>query len=260
MKQRPIIVFDSGFGGISVLHRLVEVMPNETFLYFGDSANAPYGPRPQSQVEELTVSAVLALLPQDPKAVVIACNTATAAALPALQRALPHIPVIGIQPAVAQAAADGGHVLALATQGTLASASFQAQMAALERPEQVTTMAAPGIVTYVEGRMQDRSGVVLYLRELFRPLVDRPVDRVVLGCTHFPFAKDVIQEALGYPVTFYDASYQVACRTRDALIQAGLQAPQGTQGGVTFLNSAKQPELLDFAWFLFSGSALAAVS
>lgn len=107
MKQRPIIVFDSGFGGISVLHRLVEVMPNETFLYFGDSANAPYGPRPQSQVEELTVSAVLALLPQDPKAVVIACNTATAAALPALQRALPHIPVIGIQPAVAQAAADG---------------------------------------------------------------------------------------------------------------------------------------------------------
>ena len=99
-QQRPIIVFDSGFGAISVLKKLVRAMPNESFLYFGDSANAPYGPRPQSEVRELTVAAIQSLLPYNPKAVVIACNTATAAALEAVRRSCPGIPVIGIQPAV----------------------------------------------------------------------------------------------------------------------------------------------------------------
>ena len=126
--NKPIIVFDSGFGGISVLKRLIEKMPNEDYLYYGDSANAPYGPRTTAEVQQLTLNAIAeASRGVEPKAIVIACNTATAATRELLQETYPNIPVIGILPAVEVAAKAKDHprVLALATAGTCASAAVQ---------------------------------------------------------------------------------------------------------------------------------------
>lgn len=252
--QQPIIVFDSGFGGISVLKKLVHTMPNEHFLYLGDSANAPYGPRPQSEIRDLTVAAIQSLFEYEPKAVVIACNTATAAALEAVQRSCPHIPVVGIQPAVEEAAQGSRRVLVLATQGTLASQSFQKQLEGLVTDAEIIPMAAPGVVTYVEDTMRDRAGALAYLKELFQPLAGRPVDSVVLGCTHFPFAKDVIQEALGYQVPFFDASQRAAGETLAALEERGLRNPDESRGSVTFINSLCSQSMLDFAWTLFASA------
>jgi glutamate racemase len=250
--KHPIIVFDSGFGGISVLKELIQVMPNEDFLYYGDSANAPYGPRPQSEVRDLTLEAIQSLEQYGPKAVVIACNTATAASLDALRQVF-TIPVIGIRPAVQAAAAAGGErMLVLATAGTLGSASFHQQMEELKTDAEVITMAAPGIVTYVEGTMNDRTGILAYLKDLFRPLEGKRVDSVVLGCTHFPFAKDVIQEALGYPVTFFDASKDVARETEAELAKRGWKNAEEESGSLTFVNSAHKQQMLSFAWNLFS--------
>ena len=251
-QQRPIIVFDSGFGGISVLKKLVRAMPNESFLYFGDSANAPYGPRPQSEVRELTVAAIQSLLPYNPKAVVIACNTATAAALEAVRRSCPGIPVIGIQPAVKAAAEVSRRVLVLATAGTLASESFQKQLEDLAGGPEILSLAAPGIVTYVEGTMNDREWIISYLKDLFRPMDGKPVDSVVLGCTHFPFAKDVIQEALGYPVSFFDASQEVSERTIAALEEKGWRNQEESSGSITFVTSLHKEYTIRFAWALFA--------
>lgn len=170
-SQRPVVVFDSGLGGISVLKKLIATMPNESFVYYGDSANAPYGPRAPHEICRLTVEGVARLDSLQPKAIVIACNTATAAAQDALEHAYPHIPVIGIEPAVRRAVQEnpGGRILSLATAGTLASARYQRQLQEIAASEQVVSIAAPGIVNYVEDGMRDREGVVAYLRRLFAP-------------------------------------------------------------------------------------------
>ena len=165
-SQRPVVVFDSGLGGISVLKKLIATMPNESFVYYGDSANAPYGPRAPREICRLTVEGVARLDSLQPKAIVIACNTATAAAQDTLEQKYPHIPVIGIEPAVRRAVQEnpGGRILSLATAGTLASPRYQRQLQEIAASEQVVSIAAPGIVNYVEDGMRDREGVVAYLR------------------------------------------------------------------------------------------------
>lgn len=253
--QGPILVFDSGFGGISVLKKLVKQMPNEQFLYFGDSANAPYGTRSEEEVCRLTCAAIASQMDSHPKAIVIACNTATAAALEELRRLYPEIPVIGIRPAVADAAKKSRRVLVLATQGTLRSAAFQQQLSALpESDAELIPVAAPGIVEYVEGNMQQRQWIVDYLKTLSSPYDQSSIDGVVLGCTHFPFAKDVIQESLGHPVAFFDASTTVAAQTEAELCRRGLRREEQQGGGVTILNSACKETMLGFAWTLFASN------
>lgn len=253
-SQRPVVVFDSGLGGISVLKKLIATMPNESFVYYGDSANAPYGPRAPHEICRLTVEGVARLDSLQPKAIVIACNTATAAAQDALEHAYPHIPVIGIEPAVRRAVQEnpGGRILSLATAGTLASARYQRQLQEIAASEQVVSIAAPGIVNYVEDGMRDREGVVAYLRRLFAPWQLARFDGVVLGCTHFPFASAEIQEALGCPVRFYEQSDTVARETRRRLAEAGTASEDDNGGGVTIMNSANEKTMLSFSWQLFS--------
>ena len=147
-SEQPVVVFDSGLGGISVLKKLVKEMPNESFIYYGDSANAPYGPKDPCEVRRLTVESIARLDVFQPKAIVIACNTATAAAQGALEEAHPCIPVIGIEPAVQRAlqAHPGGRILSLATAGTLASPRYQKQLQAVQGLGEVVSVAAPGLV------------------------------------------------------------------------------------------------------------------
>ena len=254
MEKRPIIVFDSGFGGISVLKKLVDILPNEDFLYFGDSANAPYGPRPTSEVCTLTLRAIASLMDHHPKAIVIACNTATAAAGKMVADVYPDIPVIGITPAIQAAAQqeENKRILVLATAGTLGSETFAHQLEQVETQVDIVPLAAPGIVKYVEGEMKERTQVLSYLRDLIRPDENPHYDAVVLGCTHFPFAADAISEALGYNVRFYDGSNLTAHETAKALQKMGTASKNMHNGSIRIINSGDQRSLLQFAWRLFS--------
>ncbi|MBQ4424464.1 MAG: glutamate racemase [Lachnospiraceae bacterium] len=249
----PIVVFDSGLGGISVLKKLVAVMPNENYLYFGDSANAPYGPRTTERIQKLTVEAIRSLLPDHPKAVVIACNTATAAALGNVEALCPDIPVIGIRPAVLRAEAAGcRRILSLATASTLASASYQAQLKDLKPETEVVSVACPGIVSYVESLKKDPTHFLHYLRELLLPVFEKPVDGVVLGCTHFPFAKQELCEALDRELTFFDASIEVAQKVKEILTVKDWRNLDQRSGSITFINSLCSQDMLAFSWSLLA--------
>lgn len=252
--NNPIIVFDSGFGGISVLKRLIEKMPNEDYLYYGDSANAPYGPRTTAEVQQLTLNAIAeAGKGVEPKAIVIACNTATAASLELLQQTYAHIPVIGILPAVELAAQAKEHprVLALATAGTVASTAFQNILKRVGDSAEVVALPAPAIVHYVEDAMKEREALKKDLAALFAPYMDRPFDSVVLGSTHFPFAADVIAEVLGYPVDFFDGSALTVRQTEEALAKNNTRSTQERTGSLKIINSGNRQDLVGFAWTLF---------
>ena len=177
---------------------------------------------------------------------VIACNTATAYTLPQLKEAYPDKPVFGIRPAV-KAAEEAGRreILALATAGTIASPSFKAQLETVTKAR-VTSLPAPGIVLYVEGLRQGREEFVAYLKDLFAPYADRHFDAVVLGCTHFPFAKEEIAEALGYATEFFDAGIRLAETVAETLREQGL-VHRTEETRIRFLNSSERPGLEEFA-------------
>ena len=212
--ELPIAVFDSGLGGISVLRALVQRMPGEDFLYFGDSANAPYGVR---------------------QAAVIACNTATSAAIGPLRAAFPDIPVIGIEPALKPAVAHHRRVLVLATPLTLREEKFAALMQQCAGCAEITPLPCPELVEFVERGELDSPALTAYLAQQLGPYAGR-VDAAVLGCTHFPFARRAIRAALGGGVALYDGSDGTARETLRQLVRRGW-VRGGSRGTVTLENS-----------------------
>ena len=220
--ELPVAVFDSGLGGISVLRALVQRMPGEDFLYFGDSANAPYGVRPAAEVRELTQSVIARLYDRGIKAAVIACNTATSAA-------------IGIEPALKPAAAQHRHVLVLATPLTLREEKFSALMQRCAASAEILPLPCPELVEFVERGELDSPALTAYLARQLGPYAGH-VDAVVLGCTHFPFARRAIRAALGGGVALYDGSDGTARETQRQLVRRGW-IRGGTHGTVTLENS-----------------------
>ena len=194
--ELPIAVFDSGLGGISVLRALVQRLPGEDFLYFGDSANAPYGVRPVAEVRRLTQDVIGRLYDRGIKAAVIACNTATSAAIGPLRAAFPDIPVIGIEPALKPAVAHHRRVLVLATPLTLREEKFVALMHQCAGCAEIVPLPCPELVEFVERGELDSPALTAYLARQLGPYAGR-VDAAVLGCTHFPFARRAIRAALG---------------------------------------------------------------
>lgn len=221
-KEEYIAVFDSGVGGISVLRELMAVMPQERYLYFGDSANAPYGSKSTAQVQKLTLDAAERLMARGVKALVVACNTATAAAIKLLREAYPDTIVVGIEPAL-KVAADRfpqGTVGIMATEVTLREEKLAMQM---ERfPElAIQRIPAPGLVELIE---QDRSGTAqmdAFLENLLAPYRDN-LDALVLGCTHYPLIKEQIARVMGGSVCLLDGGAGTARQTRRLLEEAGL--------------------------------------
>lgn len=237
-KNAPVAVFDSGHGGISVLRELVRLLPREDFLYFGDSANAPYGPRSADEVQRLTCGHAARLFGQGCKALVVACNTATSAAIDLLRSTYPDRPIIGIEPALKPAAQAHDRVLVLATEMTLKEEKFRRLMDACARQAEIRCLPAPGIVEWVEGGADDEAALDGYLGPLLRPFREEtPVEAVVLGCTHFPFVQGAILRNLGYPAAIYDGGPGTARETRRRLAAAGLLAEGPAPGRVTLTNS-----------------------
>ena len=220
-KEEYIAVFDSGLGGISVLRELMRLMPGEKYLYFGDSANAPYGNRSTAKVRELTITAAENLLSRGVKALVVACNTATAAAINDLRARHPDTIIIGIEPAVKLAAdrCKGGHVAVMATAVTLREEKFNHL---LERfPHLQVTPICPGELVSLIEKGATEEELEDYLRPILAPFVGK-LSAVVLGCTHYPFAASAIRKILGENVEILDGGVGTAQQTKRRLEEQGL--------------------------------------
>lgn len=237
--NRPIGVFDSGVGGISVLGELIRLMPNENFIYFGDSRNAPYGSKPHGLVLDLTLATAALLIEAECKCLVIACNTATAAAVRPLRELYPGVPVIGIEPAIKPAALahPGGSVLVMATAVTLGEDKFHRLMARYAGTARIRTLACPGIVEFVEKGIVEGDELNAYLRELLADAAADPPDAAVLGCTHYPFVRQAISEVLGEHTRIYDGGGGTARETLRQLRLHGLCAAPGQSGKAVLRNS-----------------------
>ncbi len=249
-KSEYIAVFDSGVGGISVLRELARLMPHERFLYFGDSANAPYGSRTTGQVRSLTMAAASALHRRGIKALVVACNTATAAAIAQLRAAYPDTLVIGIEPAL-KVAADmfpAGRIGIMATEVTLREEKLAHQ---LERfPDvQIQRIPAPGLVELIEGGKAGSQETKALLRRILGPYAGR-LDALVLGCTHYPFVRQQITEILGPDTALVDGGPGTARQTRRCLEQAGLL--YDGPGSIQIENSSSDSRLLALSQELLS--------
>ena len=222
-REEYIAVFDSGVGGVSVLRELLSLMPDEKYLYFGDSANAPYGTKTTEEVRRLTLAAAQTLMARGCKALVVACNTATAAAIADLRRIYPDKIIIGIEPAL-KVAADhfpGGEVGVMATPVTLREEKFDVLLHRFTDTCVVHKIPAPGLVELVE----KGKAVSAEAEELLRPLLAPYRDRlcaVVLGCTHYPFAAPVIGKLLGENTALLDGGPGTARQTRRRLEAEGL--------------------------------------
>ena len=247
-KNSYIAVFDSGVGGISVLRHLIRLMPQERFVYFGDSSNAPYGSRSTQEVRELTLAAVQFLLTQYPlKALVIACNTATAAAVNDVRQAHPDLIVVGIEPAL-KVAADhypGGRVGVLATEVTLREEKFDTLLHRFDENVTIYKIPVPGLVELVEQGKVDTPETEALLRRVLAPYIGK-LDAAVLGCTHYPFARRAISRVLGKDVVLLDGGEGTARETRRRLEKAGL-LENGT-GDIIIRNSSPDPDMLRLSW------------
>ncbi len=254
MKNRPIGVFDSGLGGISVLRALVRQLPGEDFLYFGDSVNAPYGGRSTEEIRLLSLRCCEMLLERGCKALVLACNTATSAAVTELRRRHPDTIIIGIEPALKPAIQryPKGKILVMATEATLREKKFAALMARYEQDCEICKCPCPELVAFVERGELEGASLEAVLQSRLRPFLSPKPQAVVLGCTHYPFLSNAISAVVGDKTELLDGSEGTAKETARRLREANLLSDQ-TQGTVRFENSLPDEEILHRARALYKG-------
>ena len=252
-KTQPIAVFDSGVGGISVLRELKKILPNEDYIYYGDSKNAPYGMKTKEEVRKLTIDAAEYLFAQGAKGLVVACNTATSAAVRTLREMYPDVPLVGIEPAVKPAATlkPNCRVLVMATPMTIREEKFQNLMARYEDMAEIIPLPCPGLMDFVERGDLESEDFRRYLEELLFVHRIHPVDSVVLGCTHYPFAKDMIRQVLGPDVLVFDGGEGTAREMKRRLAEADLLNNRTEEGTVDFQNSLEDENKIKLCeWLL----------
>ena len=238
-------VFDSGVGGISVLKQLVRLMPHENFVFFGDSANAPYGEKTRDWVVRRSRDIVNSLLDEGVKAIVIACNTATSAAAPTLRSEYAHVPIIGVEPALKPATLDpeNERILVMATPITLRLDKYQQLAEKWGSGRTVIDAPCPGLAARIEQGDLGNADVV----ELLESLVGQyrgNVDAVVLGCTHYPFVADAIRQVVG-DVRLYDGALGTARQLERRLAERGIATKSKMPGAVEFVSSRDEPEEIE---------------
>lgn len=249
MKSAPIGVFDSGIGGLSVLRALQAELPHEDFVYFADNAHAPYGERDAAYVIE-RARAITQQLLQDYriKALVVACNTATAAAIHLLRQEHPELPIIGVEPALKPATVTSRtrRIGVMATRGTLASTKFSALLDSLKEQADFICQPCDGLASAIE--RNDTKTIQTLCERYTRAMgpfgrQDSEIDTVVLGCTHYPFARDVLQALLGAGIQLLDSGAPVARQTRRVLQACGGLSLEEKRGTVTLCASGSCSEL-----------------
>ena len=231
---RPIGVFDSGVGGLTVVKALRELLPNENIFYLGDTARVPYGGKSASTVERYSIEMTDLLVAENVKAVVIACNSASAVALPKLEETL-AVPVIGVIKPGAQAAlaaTRNQHVGVIGTRATIKSGAYERELRALNPQVRVSACACPLLVPLIEeGWLEDELTDRVIARYL-GPLVHQGIDTLVLGCTHYPLLVHAISRALPKTVRLVDSARNCAMAVKKLLVQSYLSAPAGNLAGL----------------------------
>ena len=239
MDPRPIGVFDSGVGGLTVLHECLVTMPNEDFVYLGDHARLPYGQRPLAEVRDFSREIGSFLERQDVKLIVVACNTATSAALPQLQEEL-TVPVIGVITPEAHAAVQATRnrrVGLLATEGTVDSGRYGSLVHALDAGVAFQAVACPRLVPLIEGDDPYGEETEEAVRAYAAPLKDAGVDTVILGCTHYPLIRPILQRVFGRDVTLVFSAEETAREVAETLARKGNENDAGREGRYRFLTT-----------------------
>ena len=237
-SNNPIGVFDSGLGGITVLAELTKLMPNENFIYLGDSKNAPYGTKAEEEIKKHTTNCITELIGQNVKAVVIACNTATSVAAESLRQEF-DIPIIGIEPAVKPAALKykNEKIFVMATPMTLKKEKFLKLMRNYNNLCEITPIPCPNLVEIIEKGVTSGKEIDNYIAKLFEAFEKEKPSAIVLGCTHYPFIKDAIDKHFNFSVDIIDGGNGTARETKRRLMEEGLLNQSHKCGKIEFINS-----------------------
>jgi len=259
-SSAPIGVFDSGIGGLTVVHELMRQLPHESIVYFGDTARVPYGNKGPDTVQRYSREIADFLQGRGVKAIVIACNTATAHALNVLE-AERTIPVIGVVEPGARAAVSAtrsGAIGVIGTAGTIRSGAYERAIHALNASARVTAQACPLFVPLVEEGWTDREATRLIAREYLAPVIHEHIDTLVLGCTHYPLLKPLLCDVLGQDVNLIDSAQETAAETARVLDAHGIAAPANAPPRYEFVCSDEPSRFLALAQ-RFLGSAIDSV-
>ena len=249
-SDSPIGVFDSGVGGLSILEKIHQLLPDENLIYMADSANAPYGPKGDAFIVERSRQIMDFFVSKNAKVVVVACNTATAAAVNTLREEY-EMPIIGMEPAIKPAASESktGVIGVLATEGTLASDKFVDLKSRFDGKVEIITQPCPGLVEEIEKFETDKATVKKMLQQYIPPLLEKGVDTLVLGCTHYSFIRTLVKEVAGESVAIVDTDDAVARRLKVVLEEEKITGAE--QGVITFFSSGdikNQAELISNKW------------
>ena len=247
--QRPVAVFDSGVGGLTVLHELLVALPHEDFVYLGDTARFPYGDRTVEELERFSLEIADVLVRERAKLLVVACNTATAAALPALQRrmmettlGLDVLAVVRPEAAAAVAATRNGRIGLLATPATVRSGAYDAAVKGIDAYVDLASVPCPDLAPIIQGGFPFDEEVVETVKAYCAPLREQQVDTVILGCTHYPLVRPLLQRHLGRDVTIVTSGGALARQVEHALSSRGLQNPRTSEGEYRFLTTGDVEE------------------
>jgi glutamate racemase len=248
MNEAAIGVFDSGIGGLSVLRHLQRLLPQESFIYLADQAHVPYGPRSPEEIRRLSEAVTRALLAQPIKLLVVACNTASAAALSYLREQFPDLPIVGMEPAVKPAARQTrtGKVGVLATAGTFESQRYASLMARFAQGVTLYENPCRGLVELIEAGNTDGEETAVLLQQILSPMISAGVDTLVLGCTHYPFVLPLLTRLLAdapHRVTIIDPAPAVARQAQRVLTQRGLLTASTAPGTTRYLTTGPAADL-----------------
>jgi glutamate racemase len=239
VDPRPIGVFDSGMGGLTVLHECLVTLPHEDFVYLGDGARLPYGTRPLPEIRRFAAEIAGYLEQQGVKLIVAACNSATAAALPDLQRQL-SVPVIGVLAPEAHAAVlatRNRRIGLLATEATVASGRYPELVRSLDAGVEVVSVACPRLVPLIEGDEPFGEEIADAVREYAAPLKEAGVDTAILGCTHYPLIRPILQRVFGRGVTLIFSAEETAREAAETLERKGIENASEREGSYRFLTT-----------------------
>lgn len=228
----PVGVFDTGVGGLTILRELLRELPDERFVYFGDTGNCPYGVRPEREIQDLSIAAVRLLVDHGAKIIVVACNTASVSALKELREAF-TLPIVGVVPAVKPAAERTrvGRVGVAATEASARGNFLKRLIAEHANGVEVLAVGCPRLVTMVEDGQLEGPIVEAVVREYIAPMLDAGIDELVLGCTHFPALRSVFQRVAGPGVEVIDSGAAIARQARRVLERDGLLTTTGPHAG-----------------------------
>lgn len=242
----PIGFFDSGVGGISVMKKSIEIMPNEDYIYFGDSKNAPYGVKTVKEVRDLTFEAVRFLLSKGVKGIAVACNTATSAAVAELRLVYPNLPLVGIEPALKPAVElnKSENILIMATPMTLREKKFSALMEKYRETSKVTPVPCAGLVEFIEKGILDGEELEDYLYKKVNTYKKEGIGAIVLGCTHYPFIKETLSKVVGIDVEIVDGSLGTVKELRRKLLEKELLTDREFIGKIDIYNSSENEEFI----------------